>query len=157
QAAAARDRGGNHGGRIAASPHRIGMDPIALLEGLVSIYSPTGQEAEAVHYLVDQMAAAGLRASVDAAANAVGEVGARRQTIILLGHIDTVPGLIPVRREGEILYGRGSVDAKGPLAAFVAAAGRAASQLNGWRVIVIGAVGEESDSRGAYYVRDQYR
>ncbi len=133
------------------------MEPIALLEGLVSIYSPTGHEAEAVQYLVGQMAAAGMRASVDAAGNAVGEVGEGPQTIILLGHIDTVPGFIPLRREGDNLFGRGSVDAKGPLAAFVSAAVRAAGQLKGWRVLVIGAVGEESDSRGAYYVRDQYR
>jgi LysW-gamma-L-lysine carboxypeptidase len=133
------------------------MDNLALLEGLVSIYSPTGQEAEAVQYLVGQMAAAGMRAAVDAAGNAVGELGDGPETLILLGHIDTVPGFIPVRREGDSLFGRGSVDAKGPLAAFVAAAVRAGSQLKGWRVIVIGAVGEESDSRGAYYVRDQYR
>ena len=107
------------------------MEPIALLEGLVSIYSPTGHEAEAVQYLVGQMAAAGMRASVDGAGNAVGEVGDGPLTIILLGHIDTVPGFIPVRREGDSLFGRGSVDAKGPLAAFVSAAVRTAGQLKG--------------------------
>ena len=42
---------------------------------------------------------------------------------MLLGHIDTVPGRVPVRREGGRLYGRGAVDAKGPLACFVAARG----------------------------------
>ncbi len=133
------------------------MDSIALLEGLVSVYSPTGHEAKAVQYLVGQMEAAGLRASVDAAGNAVGECGSGPETIILLGHIDTVPGFIAVRREGDLLYGRGSVDAKGPLAAFVAAAANAASQFKSRRLVVIGAVGEESDSRGAYFVRDQFR
>ncbi len=133
------------------------MDSIALLEGLVSVYSPTGHEAKAVQYLVGQMEAAGLRACVDAAGNAVGECGSGPETIILLGHIDTVPGFIAVRREGDLLYGRGSVDAKGPLAAFVAAAANAASQFKSRRLVVIGAVGEESDSRGAYFVRDQFR
>ena len=45
--------------------------------------------------------------------------------IVLLGHIDTVPGEIPVRVEDGVLHGRGSVDAKGPLATFVAAAAEA--------------------------------
>jgi LysW-gamma-L-lysine carboxypeptidase len=133
------------------------MDATALLEGLVSIYSPTGQEAAAVQYLVTQMQANGLRASVDAAGNAIGECGDGPETIVLLGHIDTVPGLIPVRREGDALYGRGSVDAKGPLATFAAAAANAAGQPLGRRLVVIGAVGEEGDSRGAQFVRDQYR
>ena len=124
------------------------MDAIALLEGLVSIYSPTGQEAEAVAYLVSQMQAAGLRAWVDAAGNAIGECGDGPETVVLLGHIDTVPGFIPVRRDGDALYGRGSVDAKGPLATFAAAAANAASQPLGHRLVVIGAVGEEGDSRG---------
>jgi [amino group carrier protein]-lysine/ornithine hydrolase len=133
------------------------MDPIALLEGLVSIYSPTGQEEAAVRYLVAQMQAAGLRASVDAAGNAVGECGAGPETVVLLGHVDTVPGLIQVRRDGDELYGRGTVDAKGPLATFVAAAAQAASRVKNTRLVVIGAVGEEGDSRGAQFVRDQYR
>ena len=44
--------------------------------------------------------------------------GQPTRDIVLLGHMDTVPGDIPIRREGDVLYGRGSVDAKGPLAAF---------------------------------------
>jgi LysW-gamma-L-lysine carboxypeptidase len=85
--------------------------------------------------------------------------------IVLLGHIDTVPGEIPVRVEEElspetgateqVLYGRGSVDAKGPLAAFTDAAG-AAGVREGWQLVVIGAVDEEGDSRGARFVVDQY-
>ncbi len=133
------------------------MDPVALLEGLASIYSPTDQEAAAVDYLVAQMQTAGLRARVDAAGNAIGECGEGDEVIALLGHIDTVPGFIPVRREGDALYGRGTVDATGPLAAFAAAAVGAAAQVKNWRLVVIGAVGEEGNSRGAQFVRDQYR
>jgi LysW-gamma-L-lysine carboxypeptidase len=65
-----------------------------------------------------------------------------------------VPGEIPVRIEDGILYGRGAVDAKGPLAAFVAAAAQAELPA-GVRVTVIGAVGEESfGSPGATWLRD---
>src|SRR5205823_3698248 len=67
----------------------------------------------------------------------------------LLGHIDTVPGEIPVRVEDGELIGRGAVDAKGPLAAFVAAA---TERVAGVRVTVVGAVEEESPtSKGARY------
>jgi LysW-gamma-L-lysine carboxypeptidase len=47
------------------------------------------------------------------------------------------------------------VDAKGPLACF-AAAGAKAVPPPGWRVTVVGAVGEESDSRGALFLRERY-
>jgi LysW-gamma-L-lysine carboxypeptidase len=135
------------------------MDELQLLEDLLKIYSPTGQEAEAVNYLVAQMRAGGLEARVDEIGNAVGEAGPddAPRTVMLLGHIDTVPGFIPVTREGDRLNGRGAVDAKGPLAAFTAAAIRAGDRLMGLRVIVIGAVGEEGDSRGAHFLKDRYR
>ncbi|MCS6910962.1 MAG: [LysW]-lysine hydrolase [Anaerolineales bacterium] len=135
------------------------MDELQLLEDLLKIYSPTGQEAEAVNYLVMQMRAGGLEARVDEVGNAVGEAGPAEatRTVMLLGHIDTVPGFIPVTRDGDRLNGRGAVDAKGPLAAFTAAAIRAKEQLSGLRVIVIGAVGEEGNSRGAHFIKDRYR
>ncbi len=127
-----------------------------LITQLVSIYSPSGQEAEAVSYLVDWMAAHGFAAGVDAVGNAVGVRGAAdaSHTLLLLGHIDTVPGEIPVRLEDGCLYGRGSVDAKGSLCAFAEATARAVIP-SGWRVMVIGAMDEEADSRGAYHVREQ--
>jgi LysW-gamma-L-lysine carboxypeptidase len=69
-----------------------------------------------------------------------------------LGHIDTFPGELPVRREGGWLYGRGTVDAKGPLCAFAAAVAEIAVPTD-WRVLVVGAVEEEAaTSRGARHL-----
>jgi [amino group carrier protein]-lysine/ornithine hydrolase len=132
------------------------MNEIELLEGLLRRYSPTSQEVEAVNYLVAQMSAAGLGACVDEVGNAVGVLGNGPREVLMLGHIDTVPGFIDVRREVDRLYGRGSVDAKGPLACFTAATALAGVR-EGYRFVVIGAVGEEGDSRGAQFVRDHYR
>ena len=132
------------------------MDEIRLLEGLLQHYSPTHQEAGAVNYLVEQMKSLGFNAFVDEAGNAVGIIGAGPQEVMLLGHIDTVPGMIEVRCEDGRLYGRGAVDAKGPLACFTAAAAQTGAR-DGYRFVVIGAVGEEGDSRGAQFVRDSYR
>ena len=121
----------------------------ALLTGLVERYSPSTKEGPAVAYLVEQMQDLGLDAHIDEAGNAVGVRGEGAHTILLLGHIDTVPGQIAVRREGERLYGRGTVDAKGPLAAFVCAAARAVPRPN-LRWMVVGAVEEEAaTSKGA--------
>ena len=126
-----------------------------LLLGLVERYSPSTQERPAVEFLTAQMTALGFRARIDGAGNAVGELGNGAQTIVLLGHIDTVPGEIPVRREGTRLHGRGAVDAKGPLAAFVAAAARVGEQP-GKRIVVVGAVEEETaTSRGARFLLDR--
>ncbi len=134
------------------------MDHLSLLENLLKIYSPSGQELPAVAFLVDQMRALGFEAGIDPAGNAVGCCGQGDQTIVLLGHIDTVPGFIPVRASDGELWGRGAVDAKGPLATFVCAAAEARPQIPpGWRLVVIGAVGEEADSPGAHYLKDLYR
>lgn len=136
---------------------------IELVRGLVSIPSLSRQEAAASTWLVVQMRAAGYdRAFVDDAGNAVGELGdaSASRTIVLLGHIDTVPGNIPVRIEGDLLYGRGSVDAKGPLAVFVCGAARfgsAAAKAAGVRVIVVGAVEEEAaTSKGARFIASRF-
>jgi LysW-gamma-L-lysine carboxypeptidase len=122
---------------------------LALLRGLVEIPSVSRREGDAVEWLVARMDERGFRATVDDAGNAVGEIGDGPIHVVLLGHIDTVPGEIPVRIEEDELVGRGAVDAKGPLAAFVAAA---TEPIAGVRVTVVGAVEEESPtSRGARY------
>jgi LysW-gamma-L-lysine carboxypeptidase len=132
------------------------MNELDLLTGLLRHYSPTGSESDAVNFLVGQMNAAGFQARVDATGNAVGVLGEGPREIVLLGHIDTVPGEIPVRIDEGCLYGRGAVDAKGPLACFTAAAARVGSPP-GWRIVVIGALGEEGDSRGARGILGEYR
>ena len=140
---------------------------VALIQGLLSIPSLSRHESAASQWLVGQMQHAGYdRAFVDAAGNAVGELGAQdaSRVIVLLGHIDTVPGDIPVRIEnrpnGSVLFGRGSVDAKGPLAAFVAAGSRlgaAWAKQTGARLVVVGAVEEEAaTSKGARFIASRF-
>lgn len=143
------------------------------LVNLVKIYSPSGSEQAAVEYLVRRMQALHFtQAFADQAGNAVGVMGDGPLQLVLLGHIDTVVGEIKVRVEEEtpahalpsggegsmekVLYGRGAVDAKGPLAAYVDAVA-ACGALPGWQVVVIGAVGEEADSPGARHVVSLYQ
>lgn len=130
------------------------MDDIVFLKELLSIPSLSGEEDAVAGYLVRQMAALGFRARRDEVGNVVGTLGDPRanRAIVLLGHMDTVPGSIPVRLEGDRLYGRGAVDAKGPLAAFVLAAARVAPRLNNVRLVVVAAVEEEAHSRGVHHL-----
>jgi len=136
---------------------------IDLVRGLVEIPSLSRQESVAATWLVSQMRGNGFdRAYVDDAGNAVGELGDPKasRTIVLLGHIDTVPGNILVRIENDLLYGRGSVDAKGPLAAFVAGAARfgsAAAKAAAVHIVVVGAVEEEAaTSKGARFIASRF-
>lgn len=130
-------------------------DASDLLTRLVSIPSFSREEGEASRYLVSWMAERGFDARVDEVGNAVGTRGHGEREILLLGHIDTFPGTVEVRREGNLLYGRGSVDAKGPLCTFAAAASRIDPPPS-FRVTVVGAVEEESaTSRGARFIAGQ--
>jgi [amino group carrier protein]-lysine/ornithine hydrolase len=133
------------------------MIDVATLTGLVNHYSPSGSEHGAVNWLAGRMKTLGYtEAFVDEAGNAIGVMGKGGKQIVLLGHIDTVIGEIPVRVEEGILYGRGSVDAKGPLACFVDAVAQVGA-VDGWQLVVIGAVEEERDSEGARYVVSRYK
>lgn len=115
---------------------------IELLRSLVSIPSLSYEERDAVQYLRGVMASRGFALTDSPVGNAIGRIGSGERHVVLLGHIDTVPGHIPVEIVDGVLWGRGAVDAKGPLATFVAAASLAADELN-CTVTVIGAVGEE--------------
>ena len=134
-----------------------------LLYDLVAIQSYSRQESNAVEYLVGAMVERGFIGYRDNAGNAVGrlecpdENGAISREILLLGHIDTVSGEIPVKIVDGKLFGRGTVDAKGPLATFVAAASQV-ELLPGTRLIVVGAVEEEAaTSKGARQVAEDFR
>ena len=128
---------------------------IELLTKLVSIPSPSQHEAKASAYLAGWLNAHGFAAQVDEAGNAVGIKGRGPREILLLGHIDTFPGKVPLRRDGDLLYGRGAVDAKGPLCTFAAAAAQVDVPA-GWRITVAGAVEEEAaTSKGARHILAQ--
>ncbi len=125
-----------------------------LLTELVAIPSFSGEESAAVTYLVNWLNAHGFTAQVDEAGNAVGVKGNGAKEILLLGHIDTFGGQVPIKCEDMNLYGRGSVDAKGPLCTF-AVASSLVDVASDWRITVVGAVEEEcATSKGARHILD---
>ena len=128
---------------------------MTLVERLVRCPSPSGQEGGLAHLLVTEMEARGLHAFLDEVGNAIGVIGSGPTQVYLIGHMDTVPGDLPVSITNGKLYGRGSVDAKGSLAAFVeaAAASKGTSDLT---LTVIGCTEEETSSKGARHVLEAY-
>jgi N-acetyl-ornithine/N-acetyl-lysine deacetylase len=140
---------------------------VSLLYNMLTIPSYSCQERVLAHYLVEQTQQLGLHSYVDDVGNLIAsthprEAHTRLQPVILLGHMDTVRGYIPVRLEDGVLHGRGAVDAKGPLAAFLCAAVRIArsARIDSFQhpIMVIGAVEEESaSSRGARAVVERYQ
>ncbi|MBV9713479.1 MAG: acetylornithine/succinylornithine family transaminase, partial [Ktedonobacteraceae bacterium] len=138
-----------------------GDDPdLALLTGMLRIPSYSGEEGALAHFLTEQARQRGLHAYVDDAGNFIASTHRPEETdqqpIVLLGHMDTVRGDVPIRIEDGRLYGRGSVDAKGPLAAFVCATARLQNAVQR-PIVIVGAVEEESaTSRGARAVVNRY-
>jgi len=130
------------------------VDEVGVLERLVRQYSPSGREAPAVREFVRAARELGYSSHTDAAGNGIARRGRGRPRLVFLGHIDTVEGRLPVRRRAGRLHGRGTVDAKGPLTAALFAG-------HEWtgpgEYLVVAAVGEETDSRGARYLVPRLR
>lgn len=126
---------------------------IGLLRSMLEIPSVSYHERDLAGYLVDTMTDLGFRAHIDGVGNVVGVIErGPGPTVMLLGHLDTVPGVLSVRSLDGRLHGRGAVDAKGPLAAMICAA-VGAVDFRG-RLVVIGVVEEETPrSRGAMAIR----
>ncbi|MEM3793712.1 MAG: M20/M25/M40 family metallo-hydrolase, partial [Candidatus Bathyarchaeia archaeon] len=116
---------------------------------LLRAYSPFGQEGAASDLILSEMTRLGIRARRDEVGNVIGEVGSGAHPALLLcGHMDTVPGFIPVRVEGGTLYGRGAVDAKSSLASMILSAGALAKEGINGRIIMACVVDEEGEGRG---------
>lgn len=134
-----------------------GYTAARLLASLVSVYSPTFQEREAARLLVEEAWRLGFHeAYLDPVGNArlvkyPDTVDYRPQDrIALVSHIDTVPGWVEPLYTGDLVRGRGAVDAKAPLAAMVVAA--AGYRPRHRLVEVVAAVGEEGPSHGAWHL-----
>ena len=125
---------------------------VDLLQNMLRLYSPTGEEAALSRFLIEEMQKLGLRSWRDEAGNAVGEFGSGEPVILLCGHMDTVPGVLPIKLEDGKLYGRGAVDAKTPLAAMIAASSLLFNEGFSGRILVVGAVEEEGVGRGVKHL-----
>jgi acetylornithine deacetylase len=126
------------------------VDPVALAAPLIDIDSTTGREGEAgawlASYLHDHGFAVTKQPVDDSRFNVLATVGP--PSVVLSTHFDCVPPFFPSRVEGDRLYGRGSCDAKGILAAQVTAVD--ALRTHGeTRVGLLFVVGEERGSDGA--------
>jgi len=121
---------------------------VDLLTRMVKIYSPSGEEEEISLFLAAEMEKLGFRVHRDKVGNVIGELGEGSPVILLCGHMDTVEGEIPVRVEDGQLYGRGSVDAKGPLAAMIVAASKFVDDGFPGKILVVGVVDEEKGGTG---------
>jgi acetylornithine deacetylase len=126
------------------------VDIVALTRALVDIDSTTGREAEAGTFLAEYLRGLGFSVTtqpVDSSRfNVLATSGAPE--LVFSTHFDCVPPFFPSRIEGDRLYGRGSCDAKGILAAQVAAA-HGLRRDGETRVGLLFVVGEERGSDGA--------
>lgn len=129
---------------------------LGLLRNMLEIPSASYHERALADYLATTMTDLGYTTHIDHAGNLIGIIErGEGPTVMLLGHLDTVPGPLPVRPLQGRLHGRGAVDAKGPLAAMICAAAGAVD-FHG-RLIVIGVVEEETPaSRGAMAIRTNH-
>jgi acetylornithine deacetylase len=135
------------------------VDPIKLTKSLCEIESTTYFEGAVGDFLADYLACQGWEVEKtevpqpnDSATsgprwNVYGGIKGKMPDLVFSTHMDTVPPYIPFREDDEFVYGRGVADAKGIIAAQLAAA----QQLRdaGYNVALLFVSGEERDSAGA--------
>jgi acetylornithine deacetylase len=126
------------------------VDLVALARALIDIDSTTGREGDAGRWLAEYLRAHGFAVREqpvdDTRFNVV--AGSARPSVVFSTHVDCVPPFFPSRRDGDRIVGRGACDAKGILAAQVAAADRL-RRAGEERVGLLFVVGEERGSDGA--------
>lgn len=140
------------------------LDPIQLTRELVEIESTTYYEGKAGDFLADFLAGRGwvIEKTPVPQPQESGHSGERWNVyagaldsvpdLVFSTHIDTVPPFIPFSEDADFIYGRGVCDAKGIVAAQVAAAERLRSE--GYRIGLLFVSGEERDSAGAKVAND---
>jgi len=130
----------------------MSIDVVALTRNLVDIESITGNEGSVGHFLVKQLSGFDYdvqHTPVEAERANVYATSTQNPNpeIVFSTHMDTVPPYIPSSEDESRIYGRGSCDAKGIIAAQIAAAERLKAE--GIYVGLLFLVGEERDSLGA--------
>ncbi|MCX8188702.1 MAG: M20/M25/M40 family metallo-hydrolase [Nitrososphaeria archaeon] len=123
---------------------------ISLLYEMVKFYTPSGKEERLALFIKDKLQKEfnADKAYIDRAGNAIGVYEGKEPSILLCGHMDTVPGEIEVKMDEEYIYGRGAVDAKSSLAAFLSAANELRKSGFKNRLIIAAVVDEEDTGKG---------
>jgi acetylornithine deacetylase len=127
------------------------VDPVSLARSLIDIDSTTGREREAGVWLARFLDGHGYRVREQPVSDGRYNLYASdvdEPVVVLSTHIDCVPPFFASREERGLLFGRGACDAKGILAAQVAAAIRL-RDAGERRVGLLFVVGEERGSDGA--------
>lgn len=121
---------------------------VELLKRALELYTPSRSEAALANMLKDKCVnELGFeQVNIDNVGNIIATKGTGEPRILLCGHMDTVPGQVPVRIDDGQIYGRGASDAKAPLIAMLLAASEFPKQSG--TVIFAGVVDEEGNATG---------
>ena len=135
----------------------VTIDPVALTRALVDIDSTTGRERECGEWLARELRDRGYHVTeqpvTDGRFNIYAELNSA-PGVVLSTHYDCVPPFFNSREQGGMIFGRGACDAKGILAAQVAAAERLRARGE-TRFALLFVVGEERGSDGAKIANEQ--
>ncbi|MCE2508493.1 MAG: M20/M25/M40 family metallo-hydrolase [Nitrosopumilaceae archaeon] len=120
---------------------------VKMLEKALRLYTPSLEERSMTEFLAEKCDELGFHdIRIDGVGNVIAKKGSGTPVVMLCGHMDTVPGKIRVRRDGDLLYGRGASDAKAPLMAMLFAA--ASVRDGNGTIIFVGVVDEEGNATG---------
>ncbi len=127
---------------------------VQLLVGALGNYSPTGKTENMGNYLIEWAKNNKMAAEIQ---NGMAVINPDADKLLMLGHMDTVPGelLVELDEKKGLVTGRGAADAKGPLCAALFALH---NQQELWdKVCIVAVPDEEGRSLAAKHIRDTWK
>lgn len=129
--------------------HQLKAIAVDTLRNVLKIYSPSLCEGELANFLMETMKKLGYRdVYIDEVGNVLGSIGTGESKLMYVGHMDTVPGIIPYMEEKDFIYARGAVDAKSALTAMIIAGASLKNESLNGKLTVVCTVDEEGSSLG---------
>jgi len=124
----------------------LNEDAVDFLKKCIDFYSPSGNEADFSYFLKVYLEKHNFSVRFDKVGNLIAEKGTEKPTLLLVSHLDTIPGKLPIIEKNGKLYGRGAIDCKSSLAAIVYSISKLDFERKNIGKIIFGGIIREEDS-----------
>jgi len=124
----------------------MSKDAKEFLKKCIEFYSPSGQEEDFSKFIGDYLRNHDFKVHFDKVGNLIAEKGINKPVLLLVSHMDTISGELPIIEKDGKIFGRGAVDCKSSLAAMVYSISQYDFEQENVGKVIFGGIVREEDS-----------